>query len=193
MPKAIFCNKRVQDIIGQGIEASDYVITTTPFLRAKLSEYYNKPIEKILLWPNLASNNWFGKMFVPEAKKENFKMHKRKKINALFTGGLNHLSFECKCKDDLSDVEDTILKLGDTINFNIMSGENKRIGEFNGKLHPVGFSDIIHFPTLYCQQCSDVMIAPLIDSDFNRCKSNIKVLEAALLGIVPFAQRLEPY
>ncbi|HKQ67855.1 MAG TPA: glycosyltransferase [Polyangiaceae bacterium] len=39
----------------------------------------------------------------------------------------------------------------------------------------------------------DVGIAPLCDTGFNRCRSDVKFLEYALHGVVPVVQRLAPY
>jgi hypothetical protein len=39
----------------------------------------------------------------------------------------------------------------------------------------------------------DLMLAPLEDNRFNRCKSNLRVLEAGMIGACAIAQRLDPY
>ncbi len=41
--------------------------------------------------------------------------------------------------------------------------------------------------------CVDVGIAPLVDNDFNRCKSHVKYLDYAMAGIPGVYQHLEPY
>lgn len=41
--------------------------------------------------------------------------------------------------------------------------------------------------------CADVGLAPLVDNEFNRCKSNIKYLDYAMAGIPGVYQNLEPY
>lgn len=49
--------------------------------------------------------------------------------------------------------------------------------------HHIGTSNYEQFPQWYADLDIDIAIAPLIDTQFNRCKSNIKWLEAGMLGI----------
>jgi glycosyltransferase involved in cell wall biosynthesis len=50
-----------------------------------------------------------------------------------------------------------------------------------------------NFPYHLCKQRWDIGIAPLIDDEFNRSKSNIKWLEYSLKGIPTVASDVEPY
>lgn len=49
------------------------------------------------------------------------------------------------------------------------------------------------FPKFYADLGIDIAIAPLKDIHFNRCKSNIKYLEASMLGIPTVASDVIPY
>lgn len=49
--------------------------------------------------------------------------------------------------------------------------------------HHIGTKNYADFPQWYADLDIDIAIAPLIDSQFNRCKSNIKWMEAAMLEI----------
>jgi len=49
------------------------------------------------------------------------------------------------------------------------------------------------FPKFYASLGIDIAIAPLKDIPFNRCKSNIKYLEASMLGIPTVASDVAPY
>lgn len=49
------------------------------------------------------------------------------------------------------------------------------------------------YPQMLADLFLDVGIAPLRDSEFNRCKSNIKFLEMASIGVPLIASNVEPY
>jgi glycosyltransferase involved in cell wall biosynthesis len=49
--------------------------------------------------------------------------------------------------------------------------------------HHIGTKNYAEFPQWYADLNIDIAIAPLIDTQFNRCKSNIKWMEAAMLEI----------
>ena len=54
-------------------------------------------------------------------------------------------------------------------------------------------SDIFNYPRELLIRKLDLLIAPLIDSEFNRCKSNIKWLEFSALGIPMIGQNISTY
>ena len=54
-------------------------------------------------------------------------------------------------------------------------------------------SDIFNYPREMRYRKIDLLIAPLIDNRFNRCKSNIKWLEMAALGIPMIGQNICTY
>jgi glycosyltransferase involved in cell wall biosynthesis len=67
---------------------------------------------------------------------------------------------------------------------------NKQEGR---EYHHSGTNGYDDFPQFYADLDIDIAIAPLKDTLFNRCKSNIKWLEAAMLGIPMVASDVLPY
>lgn len=59
--------------------------------------------------------------------------------------------------------------------------------------HHVGRSGYLDFPKWYASLGIDISVAPLKDTQFNRCKSNIKWMEAAMLEIPTVASDVAPY
>lgn len=59
--------------------------------------------------------------------------------------------------------------------------------------HHVGSGNYEKFPKWYSELGIDIAIAPLKDTPFNRCKSNIKWMEAAMLEIPMVASDVLPY
>ena len=54
-------------------------------------------------------------------------------------------------------------------------------------------SDIFNYPREMQLRKIDLLVAPLIDNEFNRCKSNIKFLEFSALGIPMCGQNICTY
>lgn len=59
--------------------------------------------------------------------------------------------------------------------------------------HHVGRSGYMDFPKWYASLGIDISVAPLKDTQFNICKSNIKWMEAAMLEIPTVASDVLPY
>lgn len=59
--------------------------------------------------------------------------------------------------------------------------------------HHTGSGNYEKFPKWYADLGADIAIAPLKDNEFNRCKSNIKWMEAAMLEIPTVASDVLPY
>ena len=65
-----------------------------------------------------------------------------------------------------------------------------------GKIELVGGSNIMNYPDVIGNINCQAIIQPLLNNEFNRCKSNIKFLEACAIGTPLIAQRIniyEPY
>ncbi len=58
---------------------------------------------------------------------------------------------------------------------------------------PVNLIDYAEFAHYASQQNCQIAIAPLVDSQFNRCKSALKFLEYSALGLSGVYSRVEPY
>lgn len=85
-----------------------------------------------------------------------------------------------KIKDKYDNVE--LVFMG----WNPMRGDKKRY-EFHNFQESDVFLDYLNKIDL------DILVAPLIDCEFNRCKSNIKFLEASVCGVASVLSSVAPY
>lgn len=67
-----------------------------------------------------------------------------------------------------------------------------------GGIEPIGIdadyvkgTDVFNYARIY--DMFDVAIAPLVDNRFNRCKSNLKILESGMKGLPIFVENIHPY
>ena len=63
----------------------------------------------------------------------------------------------------------------------------------NTEFDPIDLTDYAQFASYFSQQDCDILIAPLIDNEFNRAKSGIKFLEYSVLGSAGVYSKLPPY
>ncbi len=159
---------------------SDAVICSTPYLANSI-----KPIigdKPVYVAPNcIHTDTWKPKL--------DFKINDRFRIG--YIGGASH-------DEDLRIVYRGLRPILDTQDdFQLVI----RYGGFRPEWleeHPlIDFKrvdwHISDYPQHLADLSLDVGIAPLRDSEFNRCKSNIKYLEMASVGVPLIASNVEPY
>lgn len=73
-----FIGDKAQGNIKKMMNNSDFILTTTGYLRQKFHECYDIPLENILCIPNLLPRWWIGSYFHPKECLENFRAFKKK-------------------------------------------------------------------------------------------------------------------
>lgn len=155
------------------IAESQVVTTTTPYLAERLTRF-NK---KIFILPNMLP-------------KEQWQLSKKAKDNRKlvlgWAGGTSHWP-------DLRILEGTIEQLLDDyteIEFHI-AGAGPVPFKQHERLKGLESVKIEQYPKLLSG--FDVGLAPLVDTQFNRAKSDLKFLEYAMAGLAVVASKVESY
>ncbi|MFZ3062492.1 MAG: glycosyltransferase [Actinomycetota bacterium] len=155
------------------IAESQVVTTTTPYLAERLTRF-NK---KIFILPNMLP-------------KEQWQLSKKAKDNRKlvlgWAGGTSHWP-------DLRILEGTIEQLLDDyteIEFHI-AGAGPVPFKKHERLKGLESVKIEQYPKLLSG--FDVGLAPLVDTQFNRAKSDLKFLEYAMAGLAVVASKVESY
>lgn len=98
--------------------------------------------------------------------------------------------------DDLDDIADVIRKTSDKFEW-VSIGESKNDSFVqlvkDKKITVVQHTDILHYMQLVSTLRLSAIVAPIKDTQFNHCKSDIKYLEAAAVGAVLYTPDLQPY
>lgn len=151
---------------------ADVIIASTPYLQDKLEQRYRRDIR---LMPNLLFDREFAPSLVVRSPEE--------KLRVLWSGSDTHAP-------DLDQIIPVVQATHDRYHW-----------IFKGYVPPV-LKGLVEYqpitPTLtYLDELrrlnAHVGIAPLIDNRFNRCKSNLKILEYSALGMAVLASNVEPY
>lgn len=92
---------------------------------------------------------------------------------------------------DLAILEPVMQASASTVDWIVLGHCPPRIREHLAECHAA--VDFIDYPQALCRLELDVAVAPLLDNPFNRCKSMLKILEYAALGLPVIASRVGCY
>ena len=180
-PSSIYQFKKEQSISASHIEMSDFAITTTDYLSKQIKMV--NPDIPIHVAPNCINKDvWDVKLPKNKVKSE---------VRVGYVGGAAH-------DEDLLIAYKAILPLLDedeSIVFVVRSGGFR---PDYMKIHKqIDFKQVSWHTSVYPQKLADlnlnIGLAPLRDTEFNRCKSEIKWLEWASLNVPVIASNIETY
>jgi hypothetical protein len=100
-----------------------------------------------------------------------------------WAGGVTHFDDLMLTKESWNGVTPVICGFSD-------NAEWRRLAD-NFEADYINALDIYTYGLLYNQ--FDIAIAPLVDNKFNKCKSNLKIIEAGMKGLPIFVQNIHPY
>ena len=227
-----YVGEKVQENIRKMLNLSDFVLTTTDYIKSYYNRRYGVPLENIIAIPNFLPRWWFGHLYDKQKSIERFKRHKSKgKLRLGIISSLSHFNTtKCKVdkdgnvvyldkqddgsilmvddndriitsdeglvdvKDDLDIIVDTIKATVDRFQWVFLGYCPEALSEYSksGKIEVHPGAVITNYPHKLADLDLDFALAPLVDNEFNRCKSNIKWLETSAVGVPLLASRIDP-
>jgi len=169
-------NRRFQSREGhlrmvEALKKSDsMVVTTTP-----LQDHYEKYIGKVKIIPNCLASQWF---------KLNPAKSKRNRLRVGWIGAGQH-------QGDLEIISEVIKTLSERIDWIFMGMQPEESKSYIKEFHP--FVSISDYPEKMASLDIDIAIAPLEDNLFNKCKSNLRLLEYGAMGWPVVCSDVYPY
>lgn len=178
------------------LQASDFVTVTTDALKKYYVDKYEVDESKFIVMPNYLPRWWAGESYNLEDIVRRYDKNKNKP-RILFPASSSHFDLKGlnNHTDDFTHIVPFILQNHNKYQFVFMGGYPKQIEPLvqQKRVEVHRGSDLLNYPREIYEKDIQLIIAPLQDNIFNRCKSNIKLLEGYALGIPVFAQDLPTY
>jgi hypothetical protein len=189
----------LMDNIEKMLNASDFVTVTCQNLSNYYRDKFNVPEENIVVLPNYLPRWWIGEVYDERRIINRYQEQvvKNKKPRIGFVSSSTH--FDIKNLnggfDDFTHINDFIRNTKDKYQWVFVGGHPQQLMDLiqDGSVEFHQGSDILNYPREMDMKKLDLVVAPLVDNTFNKCKSNIKFLEMSALGIPVICQDLDPY
>jgi len=177
------------------LDNSDFILVTTPELKSYYNTKFTIPNNKIIVIPNYIPKWWMGGMYDQQASLKAFRKNRsRPRVGVISSSSHYDLSNK-QIKDDSTDLVEFIRATHTKYQWVIFGSPIPAIIDLlkDGSIEFHEPTDILHYPQTLKSLNLQAIVAPLIDNVFNRCKSNIKLLEGWALGVPVIAQNLPTY
>mgnify|MGYP001219228161 CR=1 FL=1 len=162
----------------------------------QMKQYYSKYNKNVQVIPNYPPKFWLDNLYEPD-NINNVYNDKKIKPKIMYAGSSAHFDIKNRNKgvDDLSHVIDMIKKTVDEYEWIFMGAIPPGLVDEvrQKKITIYQWQNIYDLPRFVKNLNISVFVAPLNDNTFNRCKSDIKIIEAGALGIPCVCQDLPTY
>lgn len=192
--KFAFDNDEIRNNCIEIINMCDEVTVTCDYMRKLYQERTGK--KEITVIPNFVPYHWMGHYYNKQQIWNNYDKNK-KKPRVLYTGSGAHYDVDNKNGgiDDFSHVLDVVRNTIDKYQWVFVGAFPPALTPHvqSGKIEFHPWQSLNKYPAFIANLGAQVMIAPLQDNSFNNSKSDIKFIEACVLGLPCLVQDMETY
>ena len=192
--KFAFDNPEIRNNCIEIINMCDEVVVTCDYMRKLYQEKTGK--KEITVVPNFVPYNWMGHVFDRRAIYDAYDRN-IKKPRILYTGSGAHYDIDNKNGgiDDFSHIISLVERTIDKYQWIFVGSFPPPLAKYvqQKKIEFHEWKPIAVYPQFIASLKAQVMIAPLLDNNFNRSKSDIKFIEACVLGLPCMVQDMETY
>jgi len=195
--KFAFEPDEIRQCVIEMMNMSDEISVTCDYMR----DYYidktgNKNVSVV---PNYIPRFWADRFYDEDLISRNYDRHvkKRKKPRILYAGSGAHFDVDNKTGhvDDFTHVRDVIRKTSNKYQWVFIGAFPPPLSDLirSGKIEFHNWTPLYSLPELIKSLKINCMVAPLLDNTFNRCKSDIKFVEACAYGLPVVCQDMVTY
>jgi len=179
-----FTPPQIQDNIKAILQLMDEVVVTTPYFKQYLER--KTGLTNITSIPNYLMKWWFDRYYNLGNLIKSFEQNKKKPKIGIFASGTHYdILNRVQGKDDLDIVNNFIIKTKTDFEWHFFGGLPTvlRPHVSSGHIKYSPWSKLSNFAETMYNSGVQMTFASLQDNEFNRCKSNIKLIEAGALGL----------
>jgi GT2 family glycosyltransferase len=155
----------------QALTKSDRLIVTTQ----TLADHYKKYVDDVHIVPNTLGRQWLGLRKIPQH---------RSRLRVGWVGAGQH-------HGDLEMINSVVRELATKVDWVFMGMCTDEVKPLLKEFH--GFVSIGDYPKKMSELDLDIALAPIEDNFFNRCKSNLRLLEYGAVGWPVVCSDVYPY
>ena len=189
-----FTSPEIQKSIREILEMMDEVTVTTDYFRDFfISQTGHKNVTTV---PNYLMKWWFDRYYNLSDLVKKYDKNKKKPIIAIFASGthvdiLNRTGY----KDDFEFIIDDVIKTRTEFQWHFYGSYPIKAKQYidKGEIKFFKWSHLPDFAQTMANSGAQLTFACLQDNEFNRCKSNIKLIESGALGIPCICPNLVTY
>jgi glycosyltransferase involved in cell wall biosynthesis len=182
--KFAFTDDEIREGIQEIMELCDEMTVTCKFMK----DYYSSKLDnaKITVIPNCVPKFWMGNFYNRDKIERDYERCKRKP-RVIWSGSGAHVDVDnrVKGKDDFHHVNDVIRKTIKDYQWVFLGAIPRDLVDLvqKGKIEYHPWCELFDYPEKVYTLNGNMMIAPLIDNNFNKSKSDLKYLESSCYGL----------
>lgn len=192
--KSAFTSDEIRYTAEEIMNNCDEITVTCDFMR----DYYKSKLknQNVTVIPNFVPKFWMGNFYDKDKVLKNLHDNKQRP-RVLYNGSAAHFDIDNRVKqhDDFYHVNDAIIKTVKKYRWIFLGAVPQAliplVRQGLIEFHP--WANLIDYPSKIASLNVNMMVAPLANNNFNKCKSDLKYLEGACYGIPVVCQDIETY
>lgn len=182
--RVAFTSKEIQDSIKEILSMMDEILVTCEYFKNYMIEKSGN--KKVTVLPNYLAKGWFDRYYNLWNLQKQFDKNKKRPIVAIFASGTHvDVMNRVNQQDDFASVVQHIAKTRADFDWRFYGSYPLPLKPLvdNGQVKFFPWVQLPDFAETMANSGAQITFASLQDNHFNRCKSNIKLIEAGALGL----------
>ena len=182
--RTAFTSPEIQSSIKEILSMMDEIVVTCDYFKDYMIEKSGN--KNVTVIPNYLMKWWFDRYYNLGDLLKKYEKNKKKPIVAIFASGTHvDVANRTNQQDDFTSVLQHIVKTRSDFNWHFHGSYPLPLKPFidNGQIKYFPWVQLPDFPASMANSGAQITFAALQDNHFNRCKSNIKLIEAGAIGL----------